>query len=174
MGFFVPDDQPVIWRGPMLHKALEQFLVDAYCGSGLFALACARAFERVAGIEVSDSSVSFARENAAANGIGNASFTAGDASSIFSGLEFPSDDTVVVIDPPRKGCDGAFLRQLFAFGPRAVVYVSCDPATLARDLAVLTAQDESAAKFEIRDVYLIDIFPQTYHMEALVRLERRA
>jgi 23S rRNA (uracil1939-C5)-methyltransferase/tRNA (uracil-5-)-methyltransferase len=144
-----------------------RFLVDAYCGSGLFALACARAFERVAGIEVSDSSVSFARENAAANGIGNASFTAGDASSIFSGLEFPSADTVVVIDPPRKGCDGAFLRQLFAFGPRAVVYVSCDPATQMRDLKGFLAAGYAATA-----VQPFDLFPQTRHLECVITLAR--
>ena len=83
---------------------------------------------------MSETSVAFARENAAANGVANASFVAGDASAIFAGLDFPADDTVVVIDPPRKGCDEAFLRQLFAFRPRAVVYVSCDPATQMRDL----------------------------------------
>jgi tRNA/tmRNA/rRNA uracil-C5-methylase (TrmA/RlmC/RlmD family) len=144
-----------------------RFLVDAYCGSGLFALASARAFERVAGVEVSESSVAFARENAAANGIGNASFTAGDASSIFSGLEFPPGDTVVVIDPPRKGCDPAFLHQLFAFGPRAVVYVSCDPATQMRDLRDFLAQGYGA-----RAVQPFDLFPQTRHLECVITLAR--
>jgi tRNA/tmRNA/rRNA uracil-C5-methylase (TrmA/RlmC/RlmD family) len=144
-----------------------RFLVDAYCGSGLFALACARAFERVAGVEVSESSVAFARENAAANGIGNASFTAGDASSIFSGLEFPPGDTVVVIDPPRKGCDPEFLQQLFAFGPRAVVYVSCDPATQMRDLRDFLAQGYGA-----RAVQPFDLFPQTRHLECVITLAR--
>jgi 23S rRNA (uracil1939-C5)-methyltransferase/tRNA (uracil-5-)-methyltransferase len=144
-----------------------RFLVDAYCGSGLFALASARAFERVAGVEVSGSAVAFARENAAANGIGNASFTAGDASSIFSGLEFPPEDTVVVIDPPRKGCDPAFLRQLFAFGPRAVVYVSCDPATQMRDLKDFLAQG-----YDARAVQPFDLFPQTRHLECVITLAR--
>jgi tRNA/tmRNA/rRNA uracil-C5-methylase (TrmA/RlmC/RlmD family) len=144
-----------------------RFLVDAYCGSGLFALACARAFERVAGVEVSESSVAFARENAAANGIGNASFIAGDASSIFSGLEFPAADTVVVIDPPRKGCDDSFLRQLFAYGPRAVVYVSCDPATQMRDLKGFVAEGYVA-----RAVQPFDLFPQTRHLECVITLAR--
>ena len=80
-----------------------RFLVDAYCGSGLFALASARAFERVAGVEVSESSVAFARENANANQIANATFMAGDAASIFAGLDFPGGETAVVIDPPEKG-----------------------------------------------------------------------
>ncbi|MBM3852838.1 MAG: class I SAM-dependent RNA methyltransferase, partial [Verrucomicrobia bacterium] len=106
-----------------------RFLVDAYCGSGLFALTAAPAFARVAGIEISASSVHFARENAAANGLANATFLAGDAAAIFAGLDptFRPAETAVVIDPPRKGCDERFLHQLLAFAPRTVVYVSCDP-----------------------------------------------
>jgi 23S rRNA (uracil1939-C5)-methyltransferase/tRNA (uracil-5-)-methyltransferase len=142
-------------------------LVDAYCGSGLFALASARAFERVAGIEVSASSVALARENAAANGITNAVFLAGDAASIFSGLEFPGEMTAVVIDPPRRGCDEAFLRQLFAFGPRAVVYVSCDPATQMRDLRGFLA-----AGYGVSAVQPFDLFPQTRHLECVITLAR--
>jgi len=144
-----------------------RFLVDAYCGSGLFALAAASAFERVAGVEVSESSVAYARENASANGISNVSFVAGDASSIFSGLEFPADETAVVIDPPRKGCDEAFLGQLFAFAPRAVVYVSCDPATQMRDLKVFMAAGYAAAA-----VQPFDLFPQTRHLECVITLAR--
>jgi 23S rRNA (uracil1939-C5)-methyltransferase/tRNA (uracil-5-)-methyltransferase len=144
-----------------------RFLVDAYCGSGLFALAAARAFESVAGVEVSESSVAFARENAAANGITNAAFLAGDASAIFSGLKFPGEDTAVVIDPPRKGCDEAFLSQLFAFGPRAVVYVSCDPATQMRDLGAFLAAGYAATA-----VQPFDLFPQTRHLECVITLAR--
>jgi tRNA/tmRNA/rRNA uracil-C5-methylase (TrmA/RlmC/RlmD family) len=144
-----------------------RFLVDAYCGSGLFALAAARAFERVAGVEVSESSVVFARENAAANGITNVSFVAGDASAIFSGLDFPANDTAVVIDPPRKGCDEAFLNQLFSFRPRAVVYVSCDPATQMRDLKVFLAAGYTASA-----VQPFDLFPQTRHLECVITLAR--
>jgi len=147
------------------HAAGARFLVDAYCGSGLFALASARAFERVAGVEVSESSVAFARENAAANGITNASFTAGDASSIFSGLDFPGAETAVVIDPPRKGCDESFLRQLFAFRPRSVVYVSCDPATQMRDLKGFLAAGYTATA-----VQPFDLFPQTRHLECVITL----
>ncbi|MFY9923800.1 MAG: class I SAM-dependent RNA methyltransferase [Opitutaceae bacterium] len=144
-----------------------RFLVDAYCGSGLFALASAGAFERVAGVEVSESSVAFARENAAANAITNAAFTAGDASSIFSGLDFPPDDTSVVIDPPRKGCDEAFLAQLFAFRPRSVVYVSCDPATQMRDLKGFLE-----AGYRAQAVQPFDLFPQTRHLECVITLVR--
>ena len=142
-----------------------RFLVDAYCGSGLFALAAAGAFERVAGIEISESSIQFARENAAANNIANATFRAGDASAIFAGLDFPSCDTAVAIDPPRKGCDGDFLAQLFAFAPRAVVYVSCDPATQMRDLAAFIARG-----YKLTAVQPFDLFPQTRHLECVITL----
>ncbi|AWI09844.1 class I SAM-dependent RNA methyltransferase [Ereboglobus luteus] len=141
-------------------------LVDAYCGSGLFALTAARAFERVAGIEISESSVQFARENAAANNIANATFRAGDASAIFAGLDFLPSDTVVIIDPPRKGCDENFLSQLFAYAPRAVVYVSCDPATQMRDLTHFTARG-----YKLTAVQPFDLFPQTRHLECVITLQ---
>jgi len=147
-----------------------RFLVDAYCGSGLFALSAAAAFERVAGIELSASSIRFAGENATANGITNATFQAGDASSIFAGLgahapAFAAADTAVIIDPPRKGCDESFLQQLFAFGPRAVVYVSCDPATQMRDLKGFLA-----AGYRLTAAQPFDLFPQTRHLECVLTL----
>ena len=144
-----------------------RFLVDAYCGSGLFALVCARAFERVAGVEISESSVVFAKQNAELNGIANATFLAGDASAIFAGLEFPSAETAMVIDPPRKGCDEAFLSQLFEYGPKVVVYVSCDPATQMRDLRAFTA-----AGYAVTAVQPFDLFPQTRHLECVTTLRR--
>ena len=147
--------------------ASAHFLIDAYCGSGLFALAAADRFTRVAGIEVSETSVAFARENATANGVANATFCAGDAAAIFAGVDFPPADTAVVIDPPRKGCDEPFLRQLFEFGPRAVVYVSCDPATQMRDLRQFLA-----AGYELTAVQPFDLFPQTRHLECVITLKK--
>jgi tRNA/tmRNA/rRNA uracil-C5-methylase (TrmA/RlmC/RlmD family) len=130
-----------------------KFLVDAYCGSGLFALSCAPAFQKVAGIELSETSIKFATENAAANGIANATFKAGDAAQIFAGLDFPPADTAVVIDPPRKGCDESF------------VYVSCDPATQMRDLKGFLA-----AGYRLTAVQPFDLFPQTRHLECVITL----
>lgn len=161
------------FTGYARRKAAEtgaRFLVDAYCGSGLFALSCAPAFEKVAGIEISESSIAFARRNAAANGLSDkVTFQAGDASAIFAGLTFPPEETVVLIDPPRKGCDEAFLSQLFGYGPRAVVYVSCDPATQMRDLRAFTA-----AGYELTDVQPFDLFPQTRHLECIATLRKKA
>jgi len=146
-----------------------RFLVDAYCGSGLFALSAASAFEQVAGVEISESSIRFAQENAAANGITNVRFLAGDASAIFAGLDFPKNETAVIIDPPRRGCDEGFLSQLFAFGPRAVVYVSCDPATQMRDLRLFLE-----AGYALDAVQPFDLFPQTRHLECVITLRAGA
>jgi 23S rRNA (uracil1939-C5)-methyltransferase/tRNA (uracil-5-)-methyltransferase len=77
-------------------------------------------------------------------------------------------DTVVVIDPPRKGCDESFLNQLFAYGPRAVVYVSCDPATQMRDLRHFLA-----AGYALTAVQPFDLFPQTRHLECVITLRRK-
>lgn len=144
-----------------------RFLVDAYCGSGLFALSSASAFEKVVGIEISETSIAFARENAKANGIENAAFQAGDAARIFDGLAYPPAETVVVIDPPRKGCDEGFLTQLFQFAPRAVVYVSCDPATQMRDLKHFVTHG-----YQLAAVQPFDLFPQTRHLECVITLMR--
>ena len=144
-----------------------RFLIDAYCGSGLFALAAAPSFVRVTGVEISATSIAFAAENAAANGITNARFVAGDAAAIFAGVDFPPGETVVVIDPPRKGCDESFLQQLFAFGPRVVVYVSCDPATQMRDLRRFLA-----AGYALTAVQPFDLFPQTRHLECVITLRK--
>jgi 23S rRNA (uracil1939-C5)-methyltransferase/tRNA (uracil-5-)-methyltransferase len=148
-----------------------RFLVDAYCGSGLFALAAASAFERVEGVELSETSVTFARENAAANGITNATFLAADAAQIFADLDpaFVAADTAVVIDPPRKGCDAQFLQQLFTFRPRAVVYVSCDPATQMRDLRHFLT-----AGYQVTAAQPFDLFPQTRHLECVLTLQHTA
>jgi tRNA/tmRNA/rRNA uracil-C5-methylase (TrmA/RlmC/RlmD family) len=141
-------------------------LADAYCGSGLFALTAARAFQEVAGIEVSASAVERARANARRNGIENARFETGDASALFAGLDWPGAGCAVIIDPPRRGTDAAFLAQLFAFAPRRVVYVSCNPATQMRDLQAFLA-----AGYQLRRVQPFDLFPQTKHLECVMTLE---
>jgi len=142
-------------------------LVDTYCGSGLFALSAARHFETVHGIEVSVDAVNNAAENAKANGLDNCEFIAGSAERIFEDLTIPGSDTAVIIDPPRKGCDEAFLSQLDAFGPRRIVYVSCAPDTQARDLRWLAAKG-----WKVRSARPFDLFPQTRHIESIVDLER--
>lgn len=143
------------------------YLVDAYCGSGLFALSLAPRFKKVLGVEVSETSADWARSNARTNGIEHATFLAASAEAIFAEVDFPAQETAVVIDPPRKGCDAAFLGQLFAFGPQRVVYVSCNPATQIRDLA-----EFDKAGYRVVEVQPFDLFPQTRHLECVVTLER--
>lgn len=144
-----------------------RFLVDAYCGSGLFALTLARHFEQVAGVEVSETAAEWAQKNAAKNGIANATFLAASAEAIFAEIDFPAPETTVVIDPPRKGCTREFLDQLAAFGPARVVYVSCDPATQVRDLAIMREQG-----FKLEDIQPFDLFPHTRHLECVMTLVR--
>jgi 23S rRNA (uracil1939-C5)-methyltransferase len=146
-----------------------RFLVDAYCGSGLLALASAPGFERVVGVELSPSSVRWARENAARNGRANCTFTASDATAIFAPthLPFAGADAAVIVDPPRKGCSPAFLAQLIAFAPRTIVYVSCNPETQVRDLVALRA-----AGYRVARVRPFDMFPQTRHLECVATLTR--
>ena len=146
-----------------------RYLVDAYCGSGLFALSLAHRFEKVLGVEVSETSADWARANARSNGINHASFLAASAEAIFEQVDFPAEETAVVIDPPRKGCDMVFLNQLFAFGPKRVVYVSCNPATQIRDLA-----EFDKAGYKVVEVQPFDLFPQTKHLECVATLEKQS
>jgi tRNA/tmRNA/rRNA uracil-C5-methylase (TrmA/RlmC/RlmD family) len=144
-----------------------RFLVDAYCGSGLLALAAAPAFERVVGVEVSTSAVAWARANAARNGRANCSFVAADAAAIFAGVPFAGAETAVIVDPPRRGCGPDFIRQLAAFGPRTIVYVSCNPETQAPEIATLAAAGYRCARLRP-----FDMFPQTRHLECVATLRR--
>jgi tRNA/tmRNA/rRNA uracil-C5-methylase (TrmA/RlmC/RlmD family) len=142
-----------------------RYLVDAYCGSGLFSLTLAKHFEQVAGVEVSETSCEWARRNAEANAITNAKFLTASAEAIFGEIDFPAGETAVVIDPPRKGCTPEFLDQLIKFHPARVVYVSCDPATQVRDLKQLTD-----GGYRLEDVQPFDLFPHTRHLECVMTL----
>ena len=142
-----------------------RYLVDAYCGSGLFALSLAKYFEQVAGVEVSEIACEWARRNAEGNGIENARFLSASAEHIFAEIAFPAEQTTVVIDPPRKGSTPEFLQQLVEFGPARVVYISCNPATQVRDLKQL---HESGYRLE--DVQPVDLFPHTRHLESIMTL----
>ena len=141
------------------------YLVDAYCGVGLFALSTAKSFDQVAGIEISEPAVRWANANATINGVRNVRFVIGKAEAIFNGLKFPAEATAVVIDPPRKGCDESFRDQLMQFRPQRIVYVSCDPATQARDLKVFVE-----CGYTITCIQPFDLFPHTRHIENVVSL----
>ncbi|KAI9510698.1 S-adenosyl-L-methionine-dependent methyltransferase [Russula earlei] len=154
-------------------------LVDTYCGAGLFALTLAPHFTRVAGIELSVDSIRFAMHNAALNDLAyKVSFREGDASQIFSAVgDFPPALTAVVVDPPRKGCDESFLRQLLAFRAQTVVYVSCNVHTQARDVGQIVswsanevAEGKRQGKYVLQSLRGFDLFPQTAHVESVAVL----
>lgn len=146
-----------------------KYLVDAYCGSGLFALSAARHFQAVYGIEISAPSVESAKSNAVFNEIDNVHFIKGDANMIFANLkQVPAENAVVVIDPPRKGCDASFLKQLFSYRPHKIVYISCEPTTQARDAGRIVAEG-----YEVVNVTPFDMFPQTRHIENVVTFVKK-
>lgn len=142
-----------------------RFLVDAYCGVGLFGISGSRLFDSVLGIEVNPSAIAFANENKELNKAHNCHFLLGQAEKLFSEVQFPANETAVILDPPRKGCDAVFLEQLIAFSPERIVYVSCDPSTQARDLNYLLAHT-----YAIEEVQPFDLFPQTRHIESVITL----
>ena len=144
-------------------------LVDAYCGVGVFALAAAKDFENVAGVEISSKAIVCANANAKINNIKNCEFLIGKAETIFDGVakKFDGAETSVIIDPPRAGCDTAFLEQLTAFAPKRIVYVSCGPDTQARDLAYLTTRG-----YKLERLQPFDLFPQTRHIESVATISK--
>ena len=142
-----------------------RFLVDAYCGVGLFSLSAAKHFDQVAGVEISEPAVRWAQANAKISAIENVRFVIGKAEAIFRGLKFQPAATAVVIDPPRKGCDESFRQQLMQFRPQRIVYVSCDPATQARDL-----KEFVKSGYEVLQIQPFDLFPHTRHIENVVTL----
>lgn len=155
-------------------KALEyaaltgkETVIDAYCGIGTISLFLARNAKKVYGVEVVPEAISDAKENAKLNQIENAEFFVGQAEKVMpwwkaQGLR----PDVIVVDPPRKGCDESFLQAMIDMKPKRIVYVSCNPSTLARDLKIL---DEGG--YETKEVQPVDMFPQTTHIECVVWLE---
>jgi len=144
----------------------RETVIDAYCGIGTISLFLARRAGKVYGVESVPEAVEDARRNAALNGIANASFEVGLAEEVIPRWrEAGIAADVIVVDPPRKGCDAKLLDTIVRMRPKRVVYVSCNPATLARDLAVL-----EAGGFRTMEVQPVDMFPHTGHVECVVLL----
>jgi tRNA (uracil-5-)-methyltransferase len=152
-----------------------KYLIDAYSGSGLFTITLSSLFTSSTGIDISGASITSARENAILNKLptSQCTFIAADAPELFKSVTYPKDETVVVIDPPRKGCDDIFLKQLLRFGPKRVVYVSCNVHTQARDVGVLVrGMEDGGARYKIESLRGFDFFPQTGHVEGVAVLSR--
>lgn len=162
-------------------------LIDAYCGSGLFSITLSPLFTHTLGIDIAGASIRSAHANALVNDVSNADFMTADATEIFAAVKFPPDETVVVVDPSRKGCDEGFLRQLLSYAPKRVCYVSCNVHTQARDVGLLVqgmgvergAPDGGGVWLERRETRYrleslrgFDFFPQTGHVEGVAMLAR--
>ena len=147
----------------------EDTVLDLYCGAGTITLAMAGAAGRVIGVEVVPQAVEDARENARRNGVENATFFCGDAGQAALALEAQGIRAdVAVVDPPRKGLNADTIEALSRMAPRRIVYVSCDPATLARDVALLKARG-----YGLRSAQAVDLFPRCAHVETVVLLSHK-
>lgn len=149
----------------LLDARPEETIVDAYCGVGTISLLLSPAAGRVIGIESVPEAVEDARRNAAANGVVNATFLTGNVEDVLPTLDARID--AVVLDPPRKGCDPRALDAIASSGAARVVYVSCNPATLARDCARLAAHG-----FRLECATPVDMFPHTAHVETVALMAR--
>jgi tRNA/tmRNA/rRNA uracil-C5-methylase (TrmA/RlmC/RlmD family) len=146
-------------------------LIDLYCGVGFFGIEAANAVESFVGVEYDQMAITAARKNAQARNVTNGEFISAKSEEALPGLlqKFPQEQTAVLLDPPRKGCWPSLLEVLRQTRPAQVIYVSCHPATMARDLNILCAD----GVFELTQVQPLDMFPQTQHVECVADLRGR-
>lgn len=147
----------------------EDLVLDLYCGVGTITLTMASAAGKVMGVEVVPQAIEDAKDNAVRNGIGNAEFFCGDAGEAALALEAKGiHPDVITVDPPRKGMNADTIEAITRMSPRRLVYVSCDPATLARDIALLKQRG-----FRVEKAMAADLFPRCSHVESICLLTRR-
>lgn len=166
-----PEQTEVLYNKALEYAALtgEETVFDAYCGTGTISLFLSQKAKKVYGVEIVPEAIENAKENAAQNNITNAEFIVGQSETVIPELiEKGIKADVVVVDPPRKGCDKVLLEAIANMKPSRIVYVSCDPSTLGRDLKIL---DELGYKTE--DVQPVDMFPHTAHVETVVLIEKK-
>ncbi|MRR59416.1 MAG: class I SAM-dependent RNA methyltransferase, partial [Deltaproteobacteria bacterium] len=145
----------------------DERLLDLFCGNGNFAIPLSRYAAAVVGVEEYGPSLEDARRNVAANGVGGIEFICADAAAGVRQLASRGDRfSVVVLDPPRTGAKEA-VPEVVSLRPARIVYVSCDPATLGRDLGLFRKSD-----YDVRESLPVDMFPQTSHIESVTLLDR--
>lgn len=158
-----PEQTKVLYDKALEYADLtgEETVIDAYCGIGTISLFLAQKAKKVYGVEIVPEAIEDAKRNAELNGIHNAEFAVGEAEVVIPNwYKQGIKADVIVVDPPRKGCDEALLNTIIEMKPKKVVYVSCGPATLARDLAIL-----EKGGYETVEVQPVDMFPHTTHVE---------
>ncbi|MBL4931576.1 23S rRNA (uracil(1939)-C(5))-methyltransferase RlmD [Clostridium paridis] len=147
----------------------EEVVFDAYCGTGTITLFLSQKAKKVYGVEIVPQAIEDAWKNAKENNVENVEFFVGEAETVIPELISKGVKAdVVVVDPPRKGCEQSLLEAIANISPKRIVYVSCDPSTLARDLRILEDMGYSTLK-----VQPVDMFPQTAHVECVALIEKR-
>ena len=143
-------------------------MIDLYCGVGFFGISLGDRVERFIGVEIDQMAIRAARQNSVRHQRGNGDFLVGRAEELLPELLrcYPRETVAVILDPPRTGCPAASLALLREARPAQIIYISCQPATLARDLNVLGAD----GVFELRRATPLDMFPQTQHVECVADL----
>lgn len=145
----------------------KEKVIDAYCGLGSITLYVANQAQEVYGIEVIEEAIEAAKENAQLNGITNANFKVGKVREVLPRLKKEFIPEVIIVDPPRKGCHQDVLKSFVEMEPKRIVYVSCNPSSLARDLKYLASQG-----YKTVEVQPVDMFPQTYHIENVALIKK--
>jgi len=147
----------------------EEILIDSYCGTATISIYVAKQAEKVYGIEVEKSAVRDAKINCELNGISNLKLFTGKAEEwLYRWRRSGEEVHLIIVDPPRRGCSSKVLKGIIKIKPKKIIYISCNPATLARDLKYLTKDDD----YKLKRVLPIDMFPQTGHIECIASLER--
>ncbi|WP_088103298.1 23S rRNA (uracil(1939)-C(5))-methyltransferase RlmD [Halalkalibacter urbisdiaboli] len=166
-----PEQTKVLYDKALDYAKLTggETVIDAYCGIGTISLFLAQQAKQVYGVEIVPEAISDAKRNAKLNGFENVTFAVGEAENVMpwwyaQGVR----PDVIVVDPPRKGCDEKLLETILKMQPKRVVYVSCNPATLARDLRVL-----EDGGYQTQEVQPVDMFPWTTHVECVVLIEKK-
>jgi 23S rRNA (uracil1939-C5)-methyltransferase len=155
-----------------LADARGRLALDLFAGVGLFSLPMAHRFDRVIAVESNAATARDLEMNLQASGAASPAGRHNDVEEFLARWRETPD--FVLLDPPRAGVPAASLQRLVKLGPAVIAYLSCDPATLARDLALLVGTKDKPGGYEIQSVHLVDMFPQSYHVEAFLRLTRRA
>lgn len=156
----------------LLADARGGLALDLFAGVGLFSIQLARRFQRLVAVESNPAAVRDLQANLQQSGATSPACREASVETFLARWSEKPD--LVVLDPPRSGVSPEALKRLIKIAPRQIAYLSCDPATLARDLALLAGSAAQPGPYLISEVHLVDIFPQTYHMEVFVRLSRRA
>ena len=146
--------------------------LDLFAGVGLFSVPLANRFERLIAVEANEAAARDLESNLQASGAASPNLRQTTVEAFLE--QWHERPDLVVLDPPRTGVAARALARLIKIAPQEIIYLSCDPATLARDLAILAGDAQNPRGYQISELHLVDIFPQTYHIEALVRLSRRA